>query len=81
MPRRGWARHLERGKGVQPNEEQARFLAACWSDPTDGGNKVTESRIKEKMDAHFVGREELQFSEMDIKRWLLRVYARVRPLI
>ena len=49
----------------------------CFNDPVDGQHKVTAARIKEKMDIHFSGREELQWTEFEIQHWLQAMYEKV----
>ena len=74
MPPRGWARHIPRKKALQLTEEQSEFMMECWNkDP-----KVTAAVIRENLDKHFTGQEELQLLESEVQRFLDGVYRKVR---
>ena len=74
MLKRGWARMLTRAARIQFSEEQEAFMLAQW----ELNNKITAASLRERMDVHFVGREELQLLDSEVQLFLSRIYSRVR---
>eukprot|EP00854_Cymbomonas_tetramitiformis_P030729 gene30729-38487_t len=44
----------------------------------EGEPQVTAAALRENMDAHFEGREELQLMEYDIQKYLNRLYKHIK---
>eukprot|EP00854_Cymbomonas_tetramitiformis_P029750 gene29750-37098_t len=63
---RGWARYVSRSSAQILTDEQDRFIFGQWK----VNHKLTAAALREKMDAHFEGREELQLMEYDIQKYL-----------
>jgi len=74
MLARGWARNVTRNKKMELTEEQETFLWKLW----DPNRKVTAAVLREAMDTHFAGRQELQVLEFEVQRWLDGVYRQAK---
>jgi hypothetical protein len=74
MLARGWARNVTRNKKMELTEEQETFLWKLW----DPNRKVTAAVLREAMDTHFAGRQELQLLEFEVQRWLDGVYRQAK---
>jgi len=74
MPTRGWARIGGRADAMVLHKEQRQFITKQWLDDKN----VSAPKVKELMDAFFVGREEMHMFESEILKFLQRIYRRVR---